>query len=244
MAEDRYLEHYGRLGMKWYQHIYGDYQGQAKYAKDYKDKETAKIVSRDEKADKKYSKKYLKTKNEAKKQKIVNDWDKYKERSKKELDLIRSYTIDDILKEAGRVNVERGKFVITNMAAAGLGAFSGGAGFEYMIGAMLGGGVGSGIGVATSKNWGDLLRTLDRQKQIVAKESKKTSTDNQSKQGQAKLIEKQYNKRLQNAGSKSSVKVYPEKPSSAEYNKETDTMYTQGTGKNKYYIVEKNAKKK
>ena len=26
------LEHYGRIGMKWYQHIYGDYQGAAKYA--------------------------------------------------------------------------------------------------------------------------------------------------------------------------------------------------------------------
>lgn len=26
------LAHYGRLGMKWYQHIYGEYQGAAKYA--------------------------------------------------------------------------------------------------------------------------------------------------------------------------------------------------------------------
>ncbi len=26
------VEHYGRLGMKWYEHIYGDYQGAAKYA--------------------------------------------------------------------------------------------------------------------------------------------------------------------------------------------------------------------
>lgn len=38
-----YLEHYGRLGMKWYQHIYGDYQGQAKYAEKYKNEETNKI---------------------------------------------------------------------------------------------------------------------------------------------------------------------------------------------------------
>lgn len=31
MTEDS-IAHYGRLGMKWYQHIYGDYQGAAKYA--------------------------------------------------------------------------------------------------------------------------------------------------------------------------------------------------------------------
>lgn len=27
------LEHYGRLGMKWYQHIFGEYQDHAKYSK-------------------------------------------------------------------------------------------------------------------------------------------------------------------------------------------------------------------
>jgi len=27
-----YIAHYGRIGMKWYQHIYGEYQGAAKYA--------------------------------------------------------------------------------------------------------------------------------------------------------------------------------------------------------------------
>ena len=33
VAQDKeILEHYGRLGMKWYQHIFGDYQGAAKYA--------------------------------------------------------------------------------------------------------------------------------------------------------------------------------------------------------------------
>ena len=31
MTEDS-IAHYGRLGMKWYQHIYGEYQGAAKYA--------------------------------------------------------------------------------------------------------------------------------------------------------------------------------------------------------------------
>lgn len=31
IADDS-IAHYGRLGMKWYQHIYGDYQGAAKYA--------------------------------------------------------------------------------------------------------------------------------------------------------------------------------------------------------------------
>lgn len=30
---DDYIAHYGRLGMKWYKHIYGDYYGNAKYAK-------------------------------------------------------------------------------------------------------------------------------------------------------------------------------------------------------------------
>lgn len=32
--EQDYLEHYGREGMKWYQHIFGDYQKGAKYAKE------------------------------------------------------------------------------------------------------------------------------------------------------------------------------------------------------------------
>ena len=31
--EEDYLAHYGRKGMKWYQHIFGDYQKGAKYAK-------------------------------------------------------------------------------------------------------------------------------------------------------------------------------------------------------------------
>lgn len=30
--DEEILAHYGRLGMKWYQHIFGDYQGAAKYA--------------------------------------------------------------------------------------------------------------------------------------------------------------------------------------------------------------------
>lgn len=30
--DEEVLAHYGRIGMKWYQHIYGDYQGAAKYA--------------------------------------------------------------------------------------------------------------------------------------------------------------------------------------------------------------------
>lgn len=32
ITTDDSIAHYGRLGMKWYQHIYGDYQGAAKYA--------------------------------------------------------------------------------------------------------------------------------------------------------------------------------------------------------------------
>lgn len=33
VKEETYLEHYGVKGMKWYQHIFGDYQSGAKYAK-------------------------------------------------------------------------------------------------------------------------------------------------------------------------------------------------------------------
>lgn len=53
VKEQDYLEHYGRLGMKWYQHIYGEADGRAKYNKhvdekvsQYKQKETTKLANR------------------------------------------------------------------------------------------------------------------------------------------------------------------------------------------------------
>ena len=46
------VEHYGRLGMKWYKHIYGDYQGSAKYA-DKGEKVNEKLSKKKEKIDSK-----------------------------------------------------------------------------------------------------------------------------------------------------------------------------------------------
>lgn len=50
-----FLEHYGRLGMKWYQHIYGDYQSKAKYAE--KAGGSSKQSKKDQRAEKKAAKK-------------------------------------------------------------------------------------------------------------------------------------------------------------------------------------------
>lgn len=50
------LEHYGRLGMKWYQHIYGDQDGRAKYA----EKGVKKVTKQDAKVTKASSKAAIK----------------------------------------------------------------------------------------------------------------------------------------------------------------------------------------
>ena len=43
---DDVLEHYGRLGMKWYQHIYGEEDGRARYNDKWKAKESSKVRKR------------------------------------------------------------------------------------------------------------------------------------------------------------------------------------------------------
>lgn len=45
-----YLEHYGRKGMKWYQHLFGDYQSGAKYAKQGTEKRKKRTFSEGVKA--------------------------------------------------------------------------------------------------------------------------------------------------------------------------------------------------
>lgn len=69
--------------------------------------------------------------------------------------------------------MQRAKLIMTNVGAVGLGAFSGGAGFEYLIGSMLGAGVGSTASLATS-SWGDYLRSVDRMMQINKNSSPKS----------------------------------------------------------------------
>lgn len=57
MDQDQdYIAHYGRIGMKWYQHIYGEYQGAAKYAQ----KGAKKVAKMKDRYDKKYTPKIVK----------------------------------------------------------------------------------------------------------------------------------------------------------------------------------------
>ena len=43
IQEQDYLEHYGRLGMKWYEHKYGKEDGRAKYVDKYVKTESAYV---------------------------------------------------------------------------------------------------------------------------------------------------------------------------------------------------------
>ena len=51
-----YLAHYGRKGMKWYQHIFGRLQGHAKYAKEKAVAKRSEKVKKKDKTEKNYKK--------------------------------------------------------------------------------------------------------------------------------------------------------------------------------------------
>lgn len=153
MAENEYLEHYGRLGMKWYQHRFGDYQGQAKYAEKYKEKETAKIEKRDAKAEKKYEKRMDKARTDEKKEKITRKYESYMRESRAELNKIKNYRVDDILKEASYVNQKRAKVLMTNLVNVPLAAFGSPA---YIVTVPLPGFANKTRTQYRKKGWGDL----------------------------------------------------------------------------------------
>lgn len=81
------LEHSGRKGMKWYQHIFGKYQGHAKYSKGSSgssEKKTSKRANEDAKAKAKAEKKAADAKAKAEKKEADTKAKAEKEAAKKE----------------------------------------------------------------------------------------------------------------------------------------------------------------
>lgn len=74
-ATDEDLEHYGRLGMKWYQHRFGEVDGRAKYQEKHgakAEKERTKTIANAEKQKAKYEKKNEKKVTEKREKYIKN----------------------------------------------------------------------------------------------------------------------------------------------------------------------------
>ena len=127
VPESSYLEHYGRMGMKWYQHIYGEADGRAKYVEKFKDKEMRREenrFSRESKPNYKglaKAKKKLETYPDDPKIKRNIEWyqshiDYEKQQFDKIMKRLSEYTMDDIMKEQKYVNRRVKDAIIQNMA--------------------------------------------------------------------------------------------------------------------------------
>ena len=104
MKKNDYLEHYGVIGMKWYQHKFGKVDGRAKYDQKYKDKEVKKVqrsVSR--------AKSFNKIFGDEKSRKIIE------KQGQKEIDRIMAYSHNDILWEVDAVSRRNGQKVALTM---------------------------------------------------------------------------------------------------------------------------------
>ena len=114
---DDALEHYGRLGMKWYQHIYGEEDGRARYNDKWKAKESSKVRKR---ANKQYvgagksANTLLKNGKPYAARQILQTRDVSANLAMQELDKIAKMTTEDILKETK----EKYKWQAKNMIAS------------------------------------------------------------------------------------------------------------------------------
>ena len=102
-----YIAHYGRIGMKWYQHIYGDYQGAAKYAQ----KGAKKVAKMKDRYDKKYTPKIVKV--------LTTDSEHAVENAKKlnkamEKDIAKIRKVEEVMNEAKAIADKDPKKVLDN----------------------------------------------------------------------------------------------------------------------------------
>lgn len=124
MTTQEYLEHYGRLGMKWYQHRFGDVDGRAKYTEKAKNKEVKAVY-------KKYSKPLTNEQRAIDKSKAKNRPDKVKKYSdthkellamrKEEIDTVMKMSWEDLMAEKKAVNKWAAAQVAVGTAIGGLG---------------------------------------------------------------------------------------------------------------------------
>ena len=120
---DDVLEHYGRLGMKWYQHLYGEVDGRAKYDQKWKNKETKKVQS-------KYASKHAKMSEQAneafmdekiyKGRSILKLRNALRDQARKEITTIAGMTSDQILKEVKDKHKYQAKRIIKAIFTLGL----------------------------------------------------------------------------------------------------------------------------
>ena len=110
---DSYLEHYGRLGMKWYEHRFGKEDGRAKYVDKFKKKETKKVAKNQSKSEWETAKAVSKLKKTRSKDKLLSinklqmDLDEVTKENDRILKAIGDYTIDDIMKEQKYLSSKR-----------------------------------------------------------------------------------------------------------------------------------------
>ena len=115
---DSYLEHYGRLGMKWYEHRFGKEDGRAKYVEKFQKKEKKKIVKNQLDTERQTAKAVHKLKKSRKSDKIltINNLQSQLDEATKVNDrLIKTlgdYTIDDIMKEQRYLSSKRTQHIV------------------------------------------------------------------------------------------------------------------------------------
>ena len=124
IKEEDYLEHYGRLGMKWYQHKFGEEDGRAQYTQKIRDKQVKKAEFRTGlhiKAFGKASQIAEKAKNDKAAQTFDDIVKDLKYNLKQEVAAIKTESFEDFQREKHKVYANIGKKFVTKQLAGPIG---------------------------------------------------------------------------------------------------------------------------